>query len=186
MKARWLIAACGALVLLGWALWPETEPQPLAQTTQAVAAPAGTSLIGNWPAGQYLAAADDGLQRVPLPPLAAQVPAAHSLADARESGDERAPPIVRSTAAETATPAELADPQAYGRYEVRQHQRLLAAFVREAEQSLPRLQADIERGRAAGINPQQLAQAEEKARRIAAMRADLLAQHPQLAGAAAP
>ena len=186
MKARWLIAACGALVLLGWALWPETEPQPLAQTTQAVAAPAGTSLIGNWPAGQYLAAADDGLQRVPLPPLAVQMPAAHSLADARESGDERAPPIVRSTAAETATPAELADPQAYGRYEVRQHQRLLAAFVREAEQSLPRLQADIERGRAAGINPQQLAQAEEKARRIAAMRADLLAQHPQLAGAAAP
>lgn len=186
MKAGWLIAACGALVLLGWALWPEPEPRSVAQTTRATVAATGSSLVGNWPAGQYLAAANDGLQRVPLLPLAAQVPAAHSLADAREFGDERAPPIVRSAAADAATPAELADPQAYGRYEARQHQRLLAAFVREAEQTLPRLQADIERGRAAGVNPQQLAQAEEKARRIAAMRENLLAQHPELAGSTAP
>lgn len=176
------LAALGLLLaaLAGWYAWPESAPQPPpGAAAPAPARPLAKGLF-DWPPADT--AQPDEPSRVPLLPLEPAQLAAASLAEARENGDERAPPVLRSPPAEQATPAELADPQAYGRFEAQQHLRLLGAYVHEAERAVPQLRADIERGRASGIDSRQLAQAEEKARRIGAMRAQLLAEHPELAG----
>ncbi|MGE5621893.1 MAG: hypothetical protein ACM3WS_01880, partial [Bacillota bacterium] len=120
-------------------------------------------------------------ERVPLPPLEAQEPAAQSLAQARANGDPRTPPIRRDADAAKPTAAELADPAAYQRFEARQHARLLSAFTRAAAEEAPRLREDIARAHGAGIAPEEIAKAEEKLRRIEEMRARLLSEHPELA-----
>lgn len=141
---------------------------------------ASPSHAGIWPPPGQEAPAD--LPRVPLLPLPRQEPAAASMAAAREAGDDRAPPIAHTPdSLEAATPAELADPEAYRQYEQRQHARLLSSYVKEADKQLPRLEQDIERGRAAGVGAADIAKAEEKARRISAMKRQIQAEHPELA-----
>jgi hypothetical protein len=104
------------------------------------------------------------------------------MAQARENGDPQAPPISRNTApTEQPTALELADPKAYQQFEGRQHLRQLAAFTQAAATEVPKLRDDIQRGRAAGIAPEQIAKAEEKVRRLEAMRTQLLQEHPELA-----
>ncbi|WP_028101030.1 hypothetical protein [Pseudoduganella violaceinigra] len=108
----------------------------------------------------------DGLKRVPLPPVDTRAPAWISMAQARETGDERTPPIERSAPAEHPDAGLLADHDAYAAYELAQKQRLAAAYVQAAAPELSRLQADLERGREAGIPPEELARVAEKIRRI--------------------
>ncbi|WP_038495281.1 hypothetical protein [Janthinobacterium agaricidamnosum] len=62
--------------------------------------------------------------------------------------------------------------------------KLYAGFVQAADAGMPRLRDDIERGRQAGIAPEQIAKVEEKLRRIAAERARLLKEYPELASPA--
>jgi hypothetical protein len=62
--------------------------------------------------------------------------------------------------------------------------RVLGAFVGAAQTELPRLQADVERGRAAGVPAAQIAKLEEKIRRIEQQRSLILREHPELAGKA--
>ncbi|QNB00637.1 hypothetical protein [Massilia sp. Se16.2.3] len=108
-------------------------------------------------------------------------PAAVSLAETRLHGDPEAPPIARDeTPRERPSEAELADPKAYAAYESRQQARLYAAYVDAVNKELPRLREDIERGRAMGIAADKIARAEEKARGLEAMRAQLLKDHPEL------
>ncbi|ANH67604.1 hypothetical protein [Mitsuaria sp. 7] len=111
-----------------------------------------------------------------------EVPAAWSLADARVAGDDRAPPFERAKE-EAATPAwQLDNHQAYARREQDRHQAVQRAFVDAADREIPRLDQQIEQGRAMGVPPEQLAKGEEKRRRIAEMRArmqaDLAASTP--------
>ncbi len=104
-----------------------------------------------------------------------EVPAAWSLAEARTAGDERAPPLQRA-AAEAATPAwQLDDRNAYARREQDRHQSVQRAFVDAADRELPLIDQQIERGRAMGLSPEQLAIGEEKRRRIAEMQARMRA-----------
>lgn len=119
---------------------------------------------------------------VPLPPMAegAPVDAVESLQRAREAGDARAPAVVRSPDREAPTAAELADPDAYQRYESRQNERLYRSYVKSAESEIPKLQDQIARGRQGGLTPEQVAEGEEKLRRIEAMRNQLMSDHPEL------
>lgn len=103
-----------------------------------------------------------------------------SLRGAREFGDPRTPPIGRSEPGEQATPEELADPQKYAEFEARQERKIKRAYVVEAAKYVAQLRADIERGKAMGIPADEIAKVEEKARRIEAMRASLLAADPAL------
>lgn len=101
-----------------------------------------------------------------LPAVAAD--AAQSLADALRNGDSRSPPIVADDAPrERASAADLADAAAYRRYENRQQARLYRAFEQEATIALGDLQRDLQRARSAGIPAEQLAEGEEKERRLA-------------------
>ncbi|MDM5182090.1 hypothetical protein PO883_33500, partial [Massilia sp. DJPM01] len=104
----------------------------------------------------------------------APVPAWDSMADARRHGDARMPPLAPSTRAGSGPSAALlADPQAYRAYEARQDARVLAAFASAAELEVPRLQADVERARAAGIPAAQIARVEAKIRRLEQLRREI-------------
>ena len=107
------------------------------------------------------------------------------MSEAREHGDARAPAIVRSPEREAPTAAELADPEAYQRYEARQNQRLYSDYVKAADEAVPQLQKDIDRARREGLPEEEIRKGEEKLRRIQAMRDQLRADHPDVAPAPA-
>jgi hypothetical protein len=176
-----------ALGAVAWLMWPQadqTAPQvsasAVAAATQQQASASAATRAAPWP--PVLQDAEAALQRVPLQPVDQSQSATQSLARAHENGDARTPPLKHAQdQTPAATAAELADPKAYQRYEERQNLRLYAAFNQAATAALPKLRDDIERGRAAGIAPEQIAKVEEKVRRIEAEQAKLLKEHPALA-----
>ncbi len=147
----------------------ESSIAPTLNTTQApvnVAAPPTPQLTGT----------DSPL----LPMPESNVDAATSMANAMKNGDPRTPPIARSEPQEKATEAELADPKLYAQYEARQTMRLYKGYINAADTEIPRLQQDIAKAKAAGLKPEQIAEGEEKLRRIQQMRDQLASQHPEL------
>ena len=184
MMRKWMMAgalAVLALLTLRWlAADGESEvTQPLQRTPASKTAAAATRAseepvqTASWPPPF------PELKRVSLLDYGPQQAAAQSLAATR-NGDPRSPPLQRDSIA-PAQPgaAELADPQAYQRYEASQHQQLLASFASAAQQEVPRLKADIEHGRQMGIDPASIAKMEDKARRLAALEQELRQQHPE-------
>ena len=111
-----------------------------------------------------------GLRRVPIPPVDTRTPAWLPLAEARESGDPRTPPIQHDAPAEHPDASVLADPEAYAAHQLAQKQRLAAAYAQAAAPELARLQSDLEQGREAGVPPEELAKVAEKIRRIEQQR----------------
>jgi hypothetical protein len=117
----------------------------------------------------------------PLLPLEpSNVDAATSMANAMKNGDPRAPIIIHDTVQEAATPEEIANPKLYAQYEARQNMRLYKGYVKAAEVEIPRLQADIAKAKAMGLKPEQIAEGEEKLRRIQQMRDQLASEHPEV------
>ncbi|GAB2845277.1 hypothetical protein GCM10027277_11690 [Pseudoduganella ginsengisoli] len=175
MKRITVIAAAVGAAALAWYMWPvrgEAVPQPVGRTAAPPSAPVARGDDGpQW----MQAMADQPPQepeRVPLEPVDSSTPAWLSLAEARENGDPRTPPVVHDDPATQAQPtaAQLADPQAYRQFEQGQHARLLASFAEAAKDEVPRLRSDLERGRAAGVPEAELAKMQEKIRRIEALR----------------
>jgi len=185
MKIPALLAGVAVLAAAaGWTLWRH-EGGVTAQQT-ASAAPAAQAQPGqDSPDGMKWfdpvpETAQADLPRVPLPPVDSSASAWLSMSEAREHGDSRTPPIVHEAEARPApTPAQLADPQAYQQYQDDQHTRLLNNFVAAAADALPKLQADLERGRQAGIPPEQLAKVEEKIARIQQLSAGIAKDRPR-------
>lgn len=188
---HWLVAGfvlvALAVVVVGLGLLrDDAAPPPVAAGAEGPRPLASQQLP---PAGVVQAPAPAGTD-APLPPLPeSTVDAGESMKQALQHGDPSAPPVVRSAPGEKATAAELADPKAYQQYEARQNQRLYNQYVKAANDEIPRLQADIARARAAGLPPEQIAEGEEKLRRIQAMRDQLQAEKgatPAAPAAAAP
>ncbi len=177
MKPRhWLLLSAVlvvAVLLLGLYLHDEgmTAAPPSAAKTAA-----STPLSPRLPVQEMVApplpATDTALPEMP----ALTADAAQSMSAAREQGDARQPALQRDAPREMPTAQELADPEAYQRYESRQSQRLHKAFVQAADTEIPRLQKDIDRARTQGLSPEQLAEGEEKLRRIQTMRDQLQAE----------
>jgi hypothetical protein len=175
----WLLPVLPVLV---WLAWPQSDAGNRAAPASAAPAVAAGKQVAE--RGFWLPPAlkEDDVKRVPLLPIDQSQSASQSLAQARVAGDARTPPIEHvADATPGASSAELADPKAYAAYETRQNLRVYAQFVQAAEQTLPQLRADIERGKQLGIPADKIARAEEKYRRIAAEQASLLQQHPELA-----
>ncbi|MES2317348.1 MAG: hypothetical protein V4631_07605 [Pseudomonadota bacterium] len=167
------VGLAAILAVAGWLAWPGdstspsiTAPTPVAATpSPAAAAPSQ---------GASMAFFSE-------PAATSQVSAAVSMAATRLHGDPEAPPIVRPTETRPVpSAAELADPKAYLAYEARQSVRLYASYVKAVDQELPILRADIARGQAIGIAPDKIAKAQDKARRLEALRAQLIKDHPEL------
>ncbi len=170
-----IVAAIAAAIAGQWyfAITRDTPPAagegaaPPQKPAIPTAAPAPTPA----PASAVATASEgDGMRRVPIPTVDTRAPAWISLAQSRENGDERAPPIEHAAPAEHPDASVLADHDAYAAYQLAQKQRLAAAYAQAATPELANLQADLERGREAGIPPDQLARVAEKIRRIEQQR----------------
>ncbi|MDM5177713.1 hypothetical protein PO883_10970 [Massilia sp. DJPM01] len=169
-----LLALAGAALVGGalWLVWPQDDLPPDAGAAQASAGtpapPAARPWLDAWPAPTQAAPAGE-----------AALPAAQSLAQTRLHGDPQAPPIALDVPARARpTAEELADPKAYQAFEARQNAQVMAAYVKAVDEELPRLRDDIARGRAMGIAADKIAKAEDKARGLESMRAQLLKDHP--------
>lgn len=172
----WIVGVLGLLFLFGLVNWLGEEGASTAN--QKVAVPLKPAPV-QLPLGDPVPVQPSGAD-VAVAVVDESVPAAVSMANARENGDSRMPPVVRSEPLEAPTSSELADPDSYQRYEQRQEIRLQKAYVKAADEEVPRLQQDIERGRAMGVAPEELAQAEEKLRRIRDMRDQLVTRNPDI------
>lgn len=182
MKTALKWSLVGVALLLIYFVWSQEETALTAVADEQTVVAGSAALQGqgaiNWPPPSPYG--DTEPKRVPLLPINQEMPAAQSLALSR-NGDERAPPIVRNTyKSEQPTAAELADPKLYAQYETRQNLQVYASFIQATKQEIPRLKADIERGRAMGIPAEKIAKAEEKVRRMEAMQLQLVKEHPQL------
>lgn len=147
----------------------DTSIAPTLNTTQ-------TPLNVNAPPPPQLTGTDSPL----LPMPESNIDAATSMANAMKNGDPRMPQLARSEPQEQATEAELADPKLYAQYEARQNMRLYKGYINAANTEIPRLQQDIAKAKAMGLKPEQIAEGEEKLRRIQQMRDQLASQHPEL------
>lgn len=117
------------------------------------------------------------MQDSPLPSLPENtVDAAASMTLARLHGDARAPAVARTLPDSGPTPAELADPSAYARYEAGQNQRLYNEYVKAADGEMERLQQDIARAEQVGIAPDEIEKARHKLRLIQEMSSQLQAR----------
>lgn len=126
---------------------------------------------------------------VPLPAMPDEtlVDGVEALRESRLAGDDRAPAIVRDEGRrEAPTAAELSDPEAYQRYEARQNERLYRSYIKAAETEVPKLQEQLAKGKQGGLTPEQIAEGEEKLRRIEEMRNQLMSDHPELTRPPAP
>jgi hypothetical protein len=83
-----------------------------------------------------------------------------------EHGDPRSPPLAPEAAVELPSADELADPEAYHRYESRQNSGIVMAFASAAVQALQQMRGDIERARRMGATAEQLQEAEDKQRHL--------------------
>lgn len=194
-NAVWPIVAVLLLagLFLGWRASQQTAPEPVAAQT-APAAPLAEPLpsADAEPAPAAVAETEQEPLAQPsepdAPPAEAPIwqpdPAAvEALRQARLEGDPRAPPIARPEPGrerEMPTEEELADPDLYLEYEMRQQQKVYASFVEASTKKIADLKAIIERGRQEGVPPEQLAEGEEKLRRLEEMRAKLIAENPDI------
>jgi len=184
MRRLTVLAVLPCVAVLAWYAWPaQGGPAPLPASAAATPAPDAPAPAAGEGLQWMQALADQPPpepERVPLPPVDSSTPAWLSMADAREHGDPRTPPVVHDDHATQAQPSaeQLADPQAYRRFEQGRHARLLAAFADAARDEVPRLRADVERGRAAGVPEGELAKMEEKIRRIEALGAGVMQGTP--------
>lgn len=177
-----LVVALG--LWLGGGSAPDTSSSP--EMASALPSSAMTSVP---PVNGVVVAEAVARPDVPLPP-AVEPPVAdgvEALRQARLEGDARSPAVVRSTVTrEEPTAAELADPKAYQRYEARQNERLYRSYVKAADAEIPKLQEQLSQGKQGGLTPEQIAEGEEKLRRIEEMRNQLMSDHPELTRPAAP
>lgn len=159
-----LAAACLFILFAAcWLLdWGSTPPPPaVAQPARAAASQAQPTAA---PGRQWMAALPDTAR-----------PAWESMAEARVRGDERAPPLQAPAISEPGpTPAQLADPAAYRNFEQGRDAKVMRAYAAAVESEVPRLRADVERARAAGIAPQEIAKVEAKIARLERLRKSII------------
>ena len=103
-------------------------------------------------------------------------PAWQTMAQAREHGDDRAPPIERplpESQAPAPTTWDLSTPAHYREYELRGQQRLRAEYLMAVEEELPKWKALLAQARATGAPPAAIAEAEDKIRHLEARQVAL-------------
>ena len=79
------------------------------------------------------------------------------------------------------TAAELADPDAYLAYEARQQQAVYQSFIDASRKKIDQLSVAIRRAEAeGGVTDEQLHEGKEKLKRLEAMHAQVLQEHPEV------
>jgi hypothetical protein len=185
---RWLLAAAVLLALvIGAGVWLRAAPTPTQDVATQPPAAAVAPVAAQMPVlpdSGVVATTLPGSDTALTPVLVTQPDAAQAMSEARLHGDSRAPALARTPERDPPSAADLASPENYQRYESRQNQRLYSAYVKAADDEIPRLQEQIRRARSEGIPEEEIRKGEEKLRRIQAMRDQLQADHPGTAAAA--
>jgi vacuolar-type H+-ATPase subunit H len=182
----WGVFGVVAVLVIGLVLWLKPKaampvvPVPPAVQPAPASAPVATVQQPVIPYHAGMVPTDSALLPMPDLKMFPPVDAAQTMAQTREHGDPRMPPLDGGDEREMPTPAELADPKAYSQYEARQNAKVYKAYVASADKEIPALQSDIDRGKKEGISPEQIKVVEEKVRRIQEMRDQLKAKHPEL------
>ncbi len=173
-----------AATLMIWELWPQAEdsqasyPRTVSTSSATATEKPEQMRTSSWP--PPFPESIEERKFVPLLPTGPELSAAQSLVATRD-GDPRTPPIQHDEPMQNGpTAVELADAKAYQQYETRQNSRLYAAYVKAADEEIPRLREAIARARDMGIPAADIAKGEEKLRRITAMQGQMLAEHPEL------
>lgn len=188
-----VVLAVGALLVLAmgvyaWQSGEQARPETVAPSAARPAGQSGTTLaskIGVSSPGQEEAAWYDG--QADLPPLEepAWQPSPSAVASLREAtlnGDPRTPPLAEAPEREMPTEEELADPDLYLQYEMRQQQAVYASFLEAANRQLEEMDALIARAEAeGGVTDAQLEEGRRKRDMLQQQRDALLAEHPELA-----
>ncbi len=107
--------------------------------------------------------------------------AIQSMSQARQAGDPRAPVLSPSFDRVLPTADELADYDAYASYEQRQSQAVYREYIKAAGLKVDFLRDMIAKAKQDGLSEEQIAEGEEKLRRIESMRETLLRDNPDLA-----
>ncbi|WLQ13225.1 hypothetical protein O5O45_26190 [Hahella aquimaris] len=101
-------------------------------------------------------------QEEAYPELPTDIEALASFSASVENGDRRAPPITRRASEKTPDAEILADHEAYARMEAQQHKKVLNNFRSAARDKADELESLIAEGRARGVSPELLQEAEAK------------------------
>jgi hypothetical protein len=169
MKLRALTVAVSIAVAVGVAVWmlaQGTRMMPAAEVPQD--AQATSEVVSDSPrvdASPMPAAATDP----PPTPVGSPAPAWKTMAEAREQGDERAPPIERpSPEAQAPAPTawDLSSPERYREYERRGHANLRAEYLVAVEAELPKWKALLAQARTTGAPRAAIREMEEKIRHL--------------------
>lgn len=183
MKYLFAVLTLIVVLLIGWKLSRPADPVavPVVAAPDSPASPAATAEPVRIPAGEQTPEMPPELADIPLDPDAIA-----SLRGARIMGDPRTPPIERSPPREEATAEELADPDKYADFEGRAERKVKRTYVIESEKFIAQLRDDIERGKSIGIPEEEIAKVRQKIKGIEQMRAQLLAEDPQLLDPSSP
>lgn len=119
---------------------------------------------------------------VPEPePMPANLDAAlESMQKSLAEGDERTPPMAKSTPREKPTEAQLADPQLYEQYEAQQSAKVASIYL-SAIKEIPIIRNLIDNAKLSGSrSPEEIAEAEEALQKLEGLKVDFEQQHPEL------
>lgn len=165
------------LFLFSWLQTPLPVTE-LAETSSPASMPA---LVMNTPAAVVPVEQPAAEESNIFPADALDQDAVTSLAQAREQGDARTPPLNPSKPRQAPGADVIADETAYATYESQQQKRMYRAYVDAALPKVRELQALIDTARQRGDIPEQdIQQAQNKINGILQMREQLLRENPDL------
>ena len=144
--AALLLAAIG---VYAWQSGGQAGPEQVAPATVRPAGQSGTTLASKVEAPsqqQDDSAWYDEQAELPAPEQPVWQPSPSAVASLREAilnGDPRTPPLAEAPEREMPTEEELADPDLYLQYEMRQQQAVYASFIQAANRRLEEMDALI-------------------------------------------
>ena len=105
--------------------------------------------------------------------------AINSLEFSRLNGDSRSPPINHRVPSQRANQQQLNDPDQYNAYQADKKKQLIRHYVEAAQPKIDRLKEQVKKAKERGLPAEQLAEGEEKIKKLEEMVEQLNLQYPQ-------
>jgi len=105
--------------------------------------------------------------------------AINSLEFARLNGDSRSPPINHRVPSQRANQQQINDPDQYNAYQADKKKQLIRHYVEAAQTKIDRLKEQVKKAKERGLPAEQLAEGEEKIKKLEEMVEQLNLQYPQ-------
>ncbi len=112
-------------------------------------------------------------------PIKLNSQAISSLEFARLNGDSRSPPIQHRVLNQRANSQQLNDPDQYSNYQANKKTQLVRHYVEAAQPKIDRLKEQVKQAKEKGLPPEQLAEGEEKIKKLEEMVEQLKLQYPE-------